>query len=353
MNQHQPAPGAAPRPQPHSPVRLEDVAAAAGVSRTSASRVMLGQGKVSQETRRRVQAVAADLGYIPNTAASELASGGSSTVGLLLRNASNPAYGLLFTELQKAAHAAGVTLVSMTIDDDMDGTQQVDSLHRLMGMRVAGLIVATGGVSTEQLMPFLGRIPIIRAARPDSSGLVHAVSYDHDDTGRQLARHVLSLGHSDIVVQTARPDYSLPENLRSVAMIDELQRAGATVLPVEYWDGNESHAESIDLVKRGRATAIMVPQDFRQLELIRDLKAHGMSTPGDVSTTGVDGVMPGIDLLGLTTVRIPVEALARRVIAHITTLIADPSAASSDDHAVIDEQLQGTLLTGSTAARIA
>jgi DNA-binding LacI/PurR family transcriptional regulator len=343
-------PAGSPRIRPTHPVRLEDVAAAAGVSRTSASRVMLGQGKVSAETRRRVQAVAADLGYIPNTAASELASGGSSTVGLLLRNAANPAYGLLFTELQKAAHAAGITLVSMTIDDDMDGTEQVDSLHRLMGMRVAGLIVATGGVSTEQLMPFLGRIPIIRAARPDSSGLIHAVSYDHDDTGRQLARHVLGLGHTDVIVQVARPEYSLPEHLRSVAMVDELELAGATVHRHEYWDGNESHAESIDLVRRGRATAIMVPQDARQLELIRELHARGMSTPGDVSSTGSDGVMPGIDLLGLTTVRIPVEALARRVIEHVAILIGLRTSSADGDHAVIDEQLPGTLLTGRTAA---
>ncbi|MGO2361652.1 MAG: LacI family DNA-binding transcriptional regulator, partial [Brachybacterium tyrofermentans] len=144
---------ASPEPRPPGRVRLEDVAAAAGVSRTSASRVMLGQGKVSDRTRRRVLAVADELGYVTNVAASELASGGSSTVGLLLRDASNPAYGLLFSELQKAGHAAGVTLLSMTIKHDDQGRQQVASLHRLMGMRVAGLIVATGGVTSDQLEP--------------------------------------------------------------------------------------------------------------------------------------------------------------------------------------------------------
>ena len=83
-SQQRPDPASA-TPRAQGRVRLEDVAAAAGVSRTSASRVMLGQGKVSEETRRRVLAVADELGYVTNVAASELASGGSSTVGLLLR----------------------------------------------------------------------------------------------------------------------------------------------------------------------------------------------------------------------------------------------------------------------------
>ena len=74
--------------------------------------------------------------------ARELASRTSNTVGLLLRDAANPAYGLLFTELQHAAHAVGMSVVSMTISVDQDGQQQVASLYRLLGMRVAGLIVA-------------------------------------------------------------------------------------------------------------------------------------------------------------------------------------------------------------------
>jgi DNA-binding LacI/PurR family transcriptional regulator len=94
---------------------------------------------------------------------------------------------MLFTELQKAAHDAGLTLVTMTISDDHRGQQQVASVHHLVGMRVAGLIVATGGVTSEQLRPFQRRTPIVRAGRPEPTGRIHALSYDEPDAGRRLA----------------------------------------------------------------------------------------------------------------------------------------------------------------------
>lgn len=331
-------------------VRLEDVAAAAGVSRTSASRVMLGQNKVSAETRRKVFAAADELGYVPNVAASELASGGSSTIGLLLRNASNPAYGLLFTELQEAAHSLGISLVSMTINFDDTGRKQVSSLHRLMGMRVAGLIVATGGVSSEQLEPFRSQVPILRVARHDSSGRIHSVSYDHDDAGRRLAEHVLGLGHSEVVVQVTSEQESLPEFLRATSMVRTLQSHGATVHELVPSEHEDVHGRSIELVKQGRATAIMTPQDIIQLDLLRRLRAEGLRSPGDVTTTGCDGVLPGIDLLGLTTVRIPVEEVANRAMNHIARLtgLVQPSG-KYDTTTIVNERVQGPLIVGTTA----
>lgn len=334
-------------------VRLEDVAVAAEVSRTSVSRVMLGQGKVSDKTRQRVLQVAEELGYVANVSARELASGGSSTVGLLLRAASNPAYGLLFSELQEAAHEKGITLISMTISDDNQAKKQVDSLHRLVGMRVAGLIVATGDITSEQLEPFRTQMPIIRAARPDMSGLIHSVSYDHDDAGRRLAEHLLGLGHNKVIVQVADASYSLPEHLRSSAMVRTLQEHGATVHRLDYHRGMDVHEPTIDLVKQGKATAIMVPQDLRQLELVRRLRAAGLSCPDDVSTTGCDGVLPGGDMLGLTTVRNAVEEVAQLLICYMADLINVESAPQvMPESGIIQDFVPGTLLPGHTAGPV-
>lgn len=323
--------------------RLEDVAAEAGVSRTSASRVMLGQGKVSEETRRRVHAAADRLGYVTNVMASELASGTSSTVGLLLRDAFNPAYGLLFTELQKAAYARELNLVTMTIGSDVRGRNQIASLHRLMGMRVAGLIVATGDVRSEQLEPFRSRIPIIRAGRPEETDHIHAVSYDEVDAGRQLARHVFGFGHRDVAVLITDEQYSFPEHVRGCTMTKTLRDLGARVQEVHVSQATDGVTESLALAANGSVTAIMCPTDIRQLHMLRALSAAGLSAPEDVSVSGCDGILQGADLLGLTTLRLPVEELAQRTIGALTHLLTDDARS-----AVVHESLQGSLVPGRT-----
>lgn len=322
---------------------MDDVAIAAGVSRTSVSRVFLGQNKVSEQTRRRVRAAAERLGYVPNVMASELASGASSTIGLLLRDAANPAYGLLFTELQKAAHDADLTLISMTISADDRGRRQVASLHRLMGMRVAGLLVATGGVSSEQLEPFRTRIPIMRAGRPETTSMIHAVSYDEEDSARQLARHVAGFGHRDVAVVVTREADSYPEYVRGSTAATALAEHGVRVTRLDAVDVLDGVAEAVDLVRRRAVTAVMCPSDIRLLHLLRALHTAGLSAPEDVSVTGCDGILPGLDLLGLTTVRLPVEELARRAVRHIGALIGENPPAG-----VVQERVRGTLVPGRT-----
>ncbi|RMB61681.1 LacI family DNA-binding transcriptional regulator [Tessaracoccus antarcticus] len=331
-------------PHVHVSSTMEDVAAAAGVSRTSVSRVMLGQKKVSEETRRRVFAAAEHLGYVPNVLASELASRGTSTVGLLLRDASNPAYGLLFTRLQEAAHAADLTLVTMTINADDQGRRQVAGLHRLMGLRVAGLIVATGGVTSHQLEPFHSQIPIIRAGRPETTSLIHAVSYDEVHAGRSLAHCVADAGHREVAVLATAEDVSFPEYVRSTTMAATLVGRGVEVISVPLGDdAHDGVGAAVALARDGRVGAIMCPSDLRQLQVLRALAAVGLTAPADVSVSGCDGVLPGADLLGLTTYRIPVEELAVRTVARMSDLLSQEPTPG-----VVAERLRGALVRGRT-----
>jgi LacI family transcriptional regulator len=327
----------------HGPITLADVAREAGVSRTSASRVMLGQGKVTMETRRKVWAAAELLGYVPNVNASELASGGSNTVGLLLRDAANPAYGLLFTELQKAAHQADITLVTLTISNDDQGREQVSSLHRLMGMRVAGLIVATGGVTSAQLEPFRRRLPIIRAGRPETTADIHAISYDENDAGRQLANHVADRGHSHVAVLVTDESVSYPEHVRGAAMCSALADRGVRIQRFDVAEPLDGVDDAINAALRHEVTAIMCPTDARQLHVLRAAAAAALEVPRDVSVSGCDGILPGADLLGLTTLRIPVEEVAKRTISHMAHLVGDRPTPG-----VVQEQIRGELIPGLT-----
>lgn len=326
-------------------VTISDVAAAAGVSRATATRALKGEGRFAPETQQRIVEAAERLGYVRNTMAAELAAGRTGTVGLMLRDASNPAYGLLFSRLQDEAHRRGLDLVTVTIGADEQGAKQVGALQRLLGMRVAGLIVATGGITASQLEPFADQVPILRAGRVEESGRIHTAHYDDPAHGRMLASHVVSLGHRRVVVLAGSAEASYPEHLRARAMRDTLVSAGVGVTMISAGARpDEGVSEALDSVRAG-ATAVMCASDYRQLAVMRAARELGLDVPGDVSVTGCDGILPGADLLGLTTVRIPVEPVAAAAVETMQRLLTEDAPEEP-----VRQAFTGSLVAGSTAA---
>lgn len=334
--------------RPRGPLRvtISDVASEAGVSRATATRALKGEGRFAEATRQRILAVSERLGYVPNTMAAELAAGRTGTVGLLLRDASNPAYGLLFSRLQEEAHLRRMELVTMTIGADTAGAKQISALQRLLGMRVAGLIVATGGVTSEQLLPFADEVPILRAGRPETGERIHAVSYDEQRHGELLAGHIVGLGHRRVAVLATDPAASFPEHVRATAMLQRLTAAGvdAAVVPVGA-AADDGVADVLRLAARDDITAVLASSDYRQLAVLRAARAAGIDVPGRLSVTGCDGILPGADLLGLTTVRIPVEPVAHAAVESMARLLAGDPASS-----VVRQTFAGPLVPGATTS---
>ena len=124
---------------------MEDVARAAGVSRSTVSRVFQNDGeRVSPDTLIAVHEAATRLGYVHNLVASGLAMRHGRQLGLLIRDGTNPAYGHLLSETNRAVERAGRTLISVTASRHDYGTAEVAGLRRLLGQRVAGVFVEIG-----------------------------------------------------------------------------------------------------------------------------------------------------------------------------------------------------------------
>lgn len=335
-------------PAPRRSITEEYLAEQLGVSRATVSRALHGTGRVSGPTRRRVLEMADRVGYVPNVMASELAAGRTRTVGLLLRDSSNPAYGLLHASLQASAHRRGIEVLTVTATGDVGASRQVAGLRRLLGMRVSGLVVATGDVPSEHLLAFRETVPMIRAGRPESDPGIHAVAYDEAHHARLLVGHVLDHGHRRVAVLTPGRAVSLPESVRASSMTRLLEDAGARPVPVPAREPADGVAAVLDLAERGEVTAVMCPTDLRALEVLRQARARGLSVPGDLSVTGCDGILPGLDLIGLTSVRLPVEELADQVVAHLARLMEAAPAQP------VHESLRGELVehgsVGSPAA---
>jgi DNA-binding LacI/PurR family transcriptional regulator len=106
-------------------------------------------------------------------------------------------------------------------------------------------------------------------------------------------------------------------------MTAELTKQRIPVTPVPVTGPDDGVETAVRLTRAGAVTAIMCPSGLRQLAVLRGLRSAGLSAPNDVSVSGCDGIMPGLDLMGLTTLRLPVNELARRTIDLMGRLVGE------------------------------
>ncbi|MFC7464036.1 LacI family DNA-binding transcriptional regulator [Brachybacterium sp. GCM10030252] len=304
------------------PPTMEDVARAAGVSRSTVSRVFQNAGeRVSADALIKVHEAAKRLGYVHNLVASGLAMRHGRQLGLLIRDATNPAYGHLHSEMNRAVEATGRTLISVTAFRHDYGTAEVQGLNRLMGQRVAGLFVGTGVTSAEDLLETVTSTPMLIVGRPNDHPQIESVSYDERAHGRMVAEEVAAKGHRRIAILVAPLLYSRVFDLRMRSLIEHCRELGVETVPIDLLPVEQGVVRALDAARAEGLSCIVCPVDYVALELLRATRARDMRVPEDVSTVGFDGLADGLDLIGLATVQLPVAAVARTAVARMEELL--------------------------------
>lgn len=324
-----------------------DIAVEAGVSKSAVSRALLGQGEVSVETRDRIQRAANKLGYVANAMARGLVSSRTKTLGVVLRDVTRPFYGELQFGMQVQAERRGYQMVTVTSAGELEVADALRALKSLISMQVDGLAIASARLPSEQIIPFIERVPIVVSGRRETGRGITSVFCDDTDGGRQLATHLLDLGHRRIAVVLVDEEYSLSQNARGVAMIECIKSAGGT--PVVWkvdadTDAGRAVAAQID---HADITAIMCPTDTSLMDVLEVLRQRGKSAPDDYSVTGYDGFGPlSAAYLGLTTFRQPVREIGR---VSIDLLLDKIEGTASQDRLVT---LRGDLVAGRTTGPV-
>ncbi|GAA1490706.1 LacI family DNA-binding transcriptional regulator [Brachybacterium sacelli] len=301
---------------------MEDVARAAGVSRSTVSRVFQGGGeRVSPDAMIEVHEAAERLGYVHNLVASGLATRHGRQLGLLIRDATNPAYGHLHAEMNRAVEAAGRTLISVTAFRHDYGTAEVEGLNRLRGQRVAGIFVGTGVTAAEDLVEAVSAVPLMIVGRPNDHPLIESVSYDERSHGRMVAEQLAAAGHRRIAVLNAPLLYSRVFALRMRSLRERCHELGVETREVELLPVEQGVVRALDAAREEHLTCIACPVDYVALDLLRAAAERGVRVPEDVSTVGFDGMGDGLDLLGLATVRLPIAEVAHEAVARMGDLL--------------------------------
>ncbi|GAA2110992.1 LacI family DNA-binding transcriptional regulator [Microlunatus panaciterrae] len=324
---------------------MQDVARLAGVSHQTVSRVLNNHPNVRPETRDRVRAAIAEMGYRRNSAARALVTSRSGTIGVLTH--SSALYGPVLTlhSVEQAARAAGlfVSLASLRSDEDavLSG-----ALDHFLDQAVEGIIVIAPVPGVAQAAAALAsRLPIVLVADSDQPDL-HPVTVDQAYGARLATDHLLSLGHREVVHVSGLPSW-FDAAARVRGWAQALADTGCAVPEplVGDWTAESGAAIGAELARTDPPTAIFAANDLMALGLIRALTDAGLRVPEDVSVVGFDDSYgSGFFRPALTTVRQDFVELGRRCVERMLGLLGGDA---DDGRTVVRPDL---VLRESTAA---
>ena len=300
------------------PLVMADVAARAGVSHQTVSRVVNGHHSVAPGTRERVERAIAELGYRPNIAARALVTGSTRTIGLVTVNISQYGPAQTMLGLEKAARAAGYAL-SVTILDEATAGAMREAVDHFVAQSVDAVVaLSTYDDAAEALTAIDAPVPLV-AVQVGGVEDRPAVGVDQETGARLATRHLLDLGHRTVHHVTGPAD-SQEARARIEGWRSELRAAGAP--------GARAARRRLDAVvglrggqaagrpRPGRATdvtAVFLANDQMALGLLAALHEEGLSVPGDVSVVGFDDLPEAPYFTPpLTTVRQDFAELGRR-----------------------------------------
>ncbi|MBN2971783.1 LacI family DNA-binding transcriptional regulator [Roseomonas aeriglobus] len=301
---------------------IRDVAASAGVSIRTVSRVLNRSPKVNGETRERVEATIAALGFRRSARARGLATGRSYLIALLHNDRNALVLDTLQRGVVEAASARGYELVVHPAP--ADGADVVaDILDFTARSRVDGLVVmapVSGVPGLAEELAAVG-IPAVALAAVGMTGFADMLVSDERSAAAEVARYLRGLGHARVGLVNGPLDAQSAQERRAgfLAAADGMSVVEAAG---DYGFDAGYVAAEVLLGANPRPTAIFAANDVMAAAVLKAAAARGIAVPGDLSVVGFDGSMLARMLTpALTSVHRPLAEMAGSATTRLLDII--------------------------------
>ncbi len=307
---------------------INDVAARAGVSYQTVSRVINQHPSVSKQALERVQEAIQALKYQPSNAARHLAKQQSAMIGVISYGTLHYGPAQTLASLEREAHELSYTLSNVNVTD-LSFAQISAAIQTLRRQRVDGLIIFAPLIDIEHtdLESICADLPVVfTATEPQPKRAVTAID---QFTGARLgAQHLLQLGHQHIALLNGPLDW-YDALLRQQGWLSALQRAGITpAADLESdWTAAGGYQQISALLESGTPfTGLLVANDQMALGALRALHQHNYKLPEDVSIVGFDDIPESAFLEPpLTTIHQDFAALAHQSLLQLKACMEHPN----------------------------
>lgn len=315
------------------PATLESVAAAAGVSRATASRVLTGSPRVSDAARDKVLAAASSLAYVPNAAARSLVTRRSDTVAFVVcepeeKFFSDPFFATVLKGAHRVVAAHRLQLVFVVVATDSDRSQ----LERFASgghLDAAMFVSLHGSEDMPARLDALG-LPVVLAGRsldPAAAGLP-VVDVDNAQGAAVATQRLVERGCTRIATISGPVDMAGAMD-RLAGWRSALLEAGRTPVDDDVVVGDytveSGHRAMLTLLAREpRVDGVFAGNDLMAAGALRAVADHGLSVPDDVAVVGFDDIPIALATQPpLTTVHHPIEEMGRTMAQSLVTSLVD------------------------------
>jgi DNA-binding LacI/PurR family transcriptional regulator len=310
---------------------IYDVAKAAGVSIATVSKVINNNGRISQETRKKVRSIMVELDYQPSGVAVALTGKQTYTIGVLVPDISNPFFSEIAKVLENSARDAGYALIICSTYHQEDRENMY--LDLLLKKQVDGFIIATEPKDIDSYAKLNKRnIPTVLFTIDSMLLSSHVVTTDDVRGGFLAGKYLVRKGHRKIAVILEEGRKSSLTRLEGFK--EALNEKGITLNQNDLYEAKSSmkearHVARSLLLSSYRPSAVFCCTDLIAIALINEARKLGLAVPQDLSVIGYDNtVLAELSDPELTTIEQPLAELVKATMTLLITSISEPESES-------------------------
>ncbi|MEZ9437669.1 LacI family DNA-binding transcriptional regulator [Vibrio atlanticus] len=307
--------------------RIKDVAELAGVNRSTVSRIINGEGKFRDETRKKVEAAMAQLNYRPSAIARSLATSSSNMVGLLVTYYTGGFFGEMMEQVQTELDTHEKFLITAQGHHSADGERE--AIQRFHDLRCDGYVLHSRYLSDDDLRE-LAKLPtpFVLLDRHVEGIEERCVTFNHYGASRIAVEHLITSGHRNIACIMG-PSQRHNSLLRKLGYVDAMTSAGIDI--DESWCeegdyGRQSGYDAMAAIYRRHQdmTALFSCSEEMTVGAMQFLHEHKIPVPEKISMVSFDSVDLCESLYPtVSAVHFPISDMARAAVQTLMGLVKD------------------------------
>lgn len=324
---------------------MKEIAAAAGVSIATVSKVLNGRGIISPETKQLVLTTARELNYRPNLWARNLKKGRCSTIGIIAEDITVFNSPMIIDGIGACCEEHGFHYLLENMRLNINGinplidveayTETVnDAVDFMMSMQVSGIIYL--GCHSHKIMPLPlpEDVALVCAYCSSTDPLVPAVIYDDKKAGFDVASYLINLGHKSIGLVTGPLDSTHTQNRLAgyqEALFENNIPYNPSLTVIGNWERISGYDSANKLIADG-ATAIFCQNDLMALGILDYCNAHNIKIGSELGLIGFDNrEISTVCSPTLSTVGLPLYEIGHRAAELLISTLEGNSAGTEDD----------------------